>query len=308
MPIIPKHVDLNLLRLLQALYATRSVSEAGHRLGLSQPAASNALARLRNAMGDPLFVRTRAGMAPTAFAEEIAPAIGEHIDGIAAVLNRRQGFDPETSNRIFRLSLSGLGEVQFLPRLAARVSRAAPRARIYNVAAPLAGLAGALERREADVAIGIVDIRQRGIRSRTLFQDTFEIVARPGFTVSGAAPEDIGDLRIILSAPSATYAAGIEESLARQNLAENVAVRLGHFGALGQLLQELDAVAIVPGQYAETLDKQGVAESLPIRLPMAPLDVNMVWHDKTTHDPACQWLRSQISDLYGVAEACAPYS
>ena len=294
----PAQLDLNLLRLLQTLYATRSVSEAGRRLGLSQPAASNALARLRDALGDPLFIRTRAGMVPTAHAEEITPAIGEHIDAIISVLNRRQGFNPETSTQVFRLSLSGLGEVQFLPRLAARVAQAAPRARIYNVATPVADLSDALARREADVAIGIVDIHERGVCTHTLFQDTFVVVARPGFSVSGGVPRAIGDLPIILSAPSATYAAGIEDSLARQNLAENVIIRLGHFGALTQLLEELDAIAIVPGQYARTLGKQGAAASLPIRLPMPPLDVNMVWHDKTTHDPACEWLRSQIKDLY----------
>jgi DNA-binding transcriptional LysR family regulator len=298
MSILLRHFDLNLLRMLQALYNTRSVSKAGMVLGLSQPASSNALARLRDSIGDPLFVRTRDGMEPTAYVEEIAPLIIDHIDAIAAILDRGQVFDPKTSTQIFRLSLSGLGEANFLPRLSKQILSAAPKSKVFNVSAPLEDLAEALRLREADIAIGIVNIEERGIRSVPLFQDAFAIISRPGSKLAKLHFDDLQETRIILTAPTTTFAARIEEALLRNNLAENVVLRLRYFSAIPQILNELDAVAIVPRDYADNLKDLGLADILPAQLPIEPFDIKMVWHDKTTNDLACKWLRSLIVDLF----------
>ena len=110
-------LDLNLLRVLVAIDRFRSVTEAGRHLSLSQPAASNALARLRDAFDDPLFVRGAGGLTPTPLAARIAPLAAGHLEALEAALTGSEGFDPASSTAAWRLSLSDLGEVVFLPAI-----------------------------------------------------------------------------------------------------------------------------------------------------------------------------------------------
>lgn len=293
-----KNFDLNLLRLLVVLGQVGSVSKASAVLGLSQPATSNALARLRKALDDPLFVRTRAGMVPTPFAESILPVINSHLTGIVGTLDQQDGFDPERSDKTFRLSLSGLGETLLLPKLAIKIMKQAPNIKIRNISVPFPRLAETLEAGEAELALGMIDIAERGFRSKTLFEETYVAIAGEGLN---RRPGDVGALhreKILVSAPAATYALDIDETIIRNNLEENVVLRLGHFGALPQLLKQLDVVAIVPEQFAMELNASDHVEILDIMLSDTPTMIRMVWHQRTQEDPACAWLRAHVCDLY----------
>ncbi len=291
-------LDLNLLRMLVALDDTRSVSLAGERLGLSQPAASNALARLRQALDDPLFLRSRDGMVPTGFAETILPEIRAHLGALFATLERGGRFDPATSTQVFRLSLSGLGEAVFLPGLAIRAFQAGPGLRLANIATPTDALAQALETGQVDLAIGMVALSGRGIRSATLFNEDYVAVAGPGLP---DPPEDLEGLRrarLMVPAPATTFGAAIDRALDAKGLEPQVALRLGHFGALPQLLAALDLVAVVPRQLADQLTGAGQARLLPIPISDNASPINMLWHDRTETDPACLWLRQEVRALF----------
>jgi DNA-binding transcriptional LysR family regulator len=291
-------LDLKLLELLVRIHETGSVSLAGEQLGLSQPAASNALRRLREALGDPLFIRGREGMVATAYTERVVPAVRAHLAGLAAALATSSEFRPETARRNFRLSLSGLGEQSFLPPLARRIFAEAPHVRIENVALPMEALAGALARGEADAAIGILEAREPGLRRLHLFDEVFRVVGSPRLSAEEAARVRLEESRLILVAPSATYAEDVESSLARRGLAGNVAIRLRHFGALPELLASVDAFAVVPGQFAARLEAAGQARMLPVELPLRQSGVGLIWHRRTDHDPACIWLRARITELF----------
>jgi len=290
-------LDLNLLPLLLHVYDTASVSEAGARMGLSQPASSNALNRLRAALGDSLFLRGKDGMVPTAFAEQIVPEVRDFLAGIETTLSRTSLFDPATSTQTFRLSLSGLGEATFLPPLATRLLSMAPGVRLENISAPRDNLPMALSRREADVAIGIVDFNDRAINQELLFHDSYVAIAG-NVQAQGMTKENLAKSRIVLIAPSATYAQDIMDVLDQLKLTNNVAIRLRHFGGLPELLNALDMVAIVPGQYGHKLQTEGTARILPFDLRLGPQGVKLVWHKKTNDDPACIWLREQIRALF----------
>ncbi|RPH62439.1 MAG: LysR family transcriptional regulator, partial [Burkholderiales bacterium] len=136
-------LDLNLLRVLVAIDRCRSVTEAGRRLALSQPATSNALARLREAFDDPLFVRGAGGLMPTPLAERIVPVVAQHLESLEAALTEPDAFDPMSSSADWRLSLSDLGEMVFLPSIADAVLREAPHTRLTNVAVPAERVADA---------------------------------------------------------------------------------------------------------------------------------------------------------------------
>ncbi len=298
-----KTLDLNLLRLLVVMGEVGSVSQASARLGLSQPATSNALARLRAALDDPLFVRTRDGMVPTSFAETILPIIDSHLTGIAGVLDNGHRFDPEQSNKVFRLSLSGLGETLLLPKLAIRIMRLAPSIRIRNISVPFARLAETLEAGETELALGMIDITERGFRSQTLFTETYVAIAGSGLKQKPASIAELRNKKILVSAPAATYAMDIDETISRNQLSENVVLRLAHFGAFPQLLNELDLVAIVPAQFGTEMEALGHAQILDITFSDQPSEIKMVWHQRTEDDPACVWLREHVADLYSVTVA-----
>ena len=117
------HVDLNLLRVFQAIVEERSLTKAGERLALSQPAVSYSLGRLRTLFDDTLFIRTRAGMQPTPVALELAEIVGRALDTVRQALRYAERFDPATSTRTFRLSLSDAGEMAFLPAICAALRK-----------------------------------------------------------------------------------------------------------------------------------------------------------------------------------------
>src|SRR5690606_17905984 len=122
--------DLNLLVLFRDLMQTRSISATARRLDMSQPAASNALARLRLALGDELLVRAGQAMQPTRLAERIARDVDEGITHLQAALNRRDAFEPRHDARRFVIAMTDLGEVHFMPRLLAHCMREAPQVRL----------------------------------------------------------------------------------------------------------------------------------------------------------------------------------
>ncbi|MBR9649503.1 LysR family transcriptional regulator [Thalassovita aquimarina] len=290
------HLDLNLLKMLVALAQTGSVSQAGAQLGLSQPAASNALARLRDAIGDPLFIRTGNGMVPTPFAETVLPDITRHLDGIFGTLGHQTRFDPAHSKRIFRLSLSGLGEVVFLPKLVKRVFSEAPDVRLHNVPVPAVDLPEALERGRVELAIGMIDATDPRMRALPLFQDRYVAIAGRAFSGQPQSLEDLRTERLVVTAPAATYATDLGDVLSRTGLTENVALQLGNFGALPHLLEAQPLVAIVPSQYGEQLQASGQARLLPVDIAAQNASIKLIWHQRAESDPACTWLQQIAID------------
>ncbi|WP_051539535.1 LysR family transcriptional regulator [Sulfitobacter sp. 20_GPM-1509m] len=296
--ITSRHIDLNLLELLLQIHDTHSVSVAGSNMGLSQPATSNALARLRHMLDDPLFVRGGQGMEPTPFTERIVPEVREHLAGIALVLNDATTFDPAQSRRTFRLSLSGLGEQVFLGPLAQRVFELAPHVRLENVSSPFQNLYRTLAARESELAIGLLEQQEPQLRQCHLFDEDYRLIGPPGLSPQRAAAVDLSRERIVMAVPSLTYADDVEKVLTELGMAENVCLRIRNFGALPELLVTLGAFAIVPGYLGRRMCAAGQATLLNMTLPRGRQKVQLVWHINTMQDPGCAWLRKQITDLF----------
>ncbi|MGE8475721.1 MAG: LysR family transcriptional regulator, partial [Paraburkholderia hospita] len=148
------HVDLNLLRVFQAIVDERSLTKAGERLALSQPAISYSLARLRTLFDDPLFIRTRSGMQPTPIALELASIVGRALDTVREALRYAESFDPATSTRTFRLSLSDAGEMAYLPAICEALHERAPRVKLSVEPLPVEEIEDALRSSRLDFAIG----------------------------------------------------------------------------------------------------------------------------------------------------------
>ena len=305
-----RQLDLNLLRVLAAIHRTGSVTSAAKTLSLSQSATSNALARLRQFFGDDLFVRSPAGLQRTRLCEQVAPAVLAHLLSLEAVVTGVEEFDPQRSDTTWRLSLSDLGEMLFLPRLSAELRQRAPGTRVSNISVAAPAVATALETREVDCAVGILQPRHRGVHADLLFREQYVAITcrgwRPpaGRKTGSLSKSQLAGASLAVASPTATFHSSVEEMLVGLKLADRIVLRARHFGALPELVTTSDLLAIVPAMYAASLSNVQTW-----KLPFAPhYDVRMVWHASTARDPAQQWLRALLQQLFGRTGSSSPAS
>lgn len=305
-----RQLDLNLLRVLCAIHRTGSVTEAGHQLALSQSATSNALARLRHCFGDALFVRSPNGLHPTRLAQRIAPLVADHLRELESALCCGESFDPATGCVHWRLSLSDLGEMMFLPALARELRRTCPLSRLSNEAVDAARVSAALEAREIDLAIGMLLPEHQGVVGELLFHEHYVGLTAgdwmPGSPTAGRRLDkhQLERAVLALAAPTASLLGSVQRVLERLELGSPTCVRLRHYGAVPELVRGTDLVAIVPQMFADA-----VAACHGLRVWTLPdgasYDVMMVWHQSVSDDPAQRWLRDQVRRLFGADHGAA---
>jgi DNA-binding transcriptional LysR family regulator len=302
-----RQLDLNLLRVLCAVYRSGSVTEAGRQLALSQPAASNALARLRRHFDDALFVRSPTGLHPTRLAQRIAPLVMAHLRDLESALAGGESFDPASGRVHWRLSLSDLGEMMFLPPLAQALLSESPNSQVSNVSVDAAQVSAALEARDIDLAIGILQPEHSGIASEPLFHEHFVAITgshwRPavGRAGKGLSTQQLARASLAVAAPTATFHGSVELMLTRLKLNDRAVVRARHYGALPELVTCTDLMAIVPQMFAHSL-----APRFAVRLWELPghgphYTVRMVWHQSASNDAAHAWLRERVRRLFARA-------
>ncbi len=303
-----RQLDLNLLRVLAAVYRSGSVTRASEQLALSQPATSNALARLREFFGDELFVRSPRGLHPTHTTQRIAPAVIAHLQALESTVLSAEPFDPTVSRAHWRLSLSDLGEILFLPPLTHALRLEAPHCQLSNVAVAASEVSAALEARDIDIAIGILKPVHRGIASETLFRERFVgITARDWTPPVGRAGKalnarQLASAALAVATPTATVHGSVEARLKQLKLADRSIVHVRHFGALPELVTRTDLLAIVPRMFAESL-----APRFDVRIwelpDVAPgYEVRMLWHPSANGDAAHAWLRATLRRLFARGE------
>jgi DNA-binding transcriptional LysR family regulator len=291
-------VDLNLLRVFDAVLRERAVTAAAARLGLTQPAVSNALARLRTLLGDALFVRTPAGMAPTPFARGMAEPVRQALALLESALAHGPGFDPATSTRAFRFYMSDLGQVEFLPALMERVQRLAPGVRLEAVAADVGHIGDALGAGALDVAVGFLPALGPPIGRLALFRDAYVCLMRSGHPAGSRLTR-----KKFLEAAHVlvTYRGGhrvIEEALERAGAARRIALRVPHFTVVPMVLERTDLLLTLPARVAHVYEREGRLKTLPPPVPIPQAEVAVHWHGRFEADPGNRWLRSQITDLF----------
>jgi DNA-binding transcriptional LysR family regulator len=301
-----RQLDLNLLRVLCAVQRTGSVTEAGRQLSLSQPAVSNALARLRRSFDDALFVRSPSGLHPTRLAQRIVPLVAAHLGDLELALCSSKSFDAATSGVHWRLSLSDLGEMMFLPPLAAALRKESPLSRVSNVSVDAARVSAALEARDIDLAIGILQPEHAGIASESLFHEHFVAITgshwRPavGRSAKGAAlsAPQLAQACLAVASPTATFHGSVELMLTRLKLNDRAVVRARHYGALPDLVSCTDLMAIVPQMFAASLASRGDLRVWELPGHGPHYDVRMVWHQSASNDAAHAWLREWVRRLF----------
>lgn len=300
----PAALDLNLLRVFDHLRRERSVSRAAERLGVGQPAVSNALARLRRQLGDDLFVRTPRGMAPTPRAEAMAQPVAEALALLERSLQPAARFAPDGSDRTFTLGMTDIGEIVFLPRLLQHLAQVAPGVRLSTVRDTALDLREAMAAGTVDAAIGLLPQLQGSFHQRRLFGQRYVCLFRRGHKLAAAR-------RISLKAFCAAehvvvVAAGtghhrVDEQLARQGVQRTVRLTVPHFVAVGHILAATDLVATVPERLAEQMAEPFGLAWAEHPATLAPAAINLFWHATRHRDPGHQWLRGVLGTLFAAS-------
>jgi DNA-binding transcriptional LysR family regulator len=293
-------IDLNLLRVFDAVLRERGVTPAAARLGLTQPAVSNALARLRALFGDALFVRTPGGMDATPFARGVAEPVRQALALLESALAHGPGFEPATSTRAFRFYMSDLGQVEFLPALVERVQRAAPGVRLEAVAADPEHIGDALGAGALDLAVGFLPALGPPVERRALFRDPYVCLMRADHPAVGrklTRKQFVEASHVLV-----TYRGGghrvIEEALERAGVARRIALRVPHFTVVPMVLERTDLILTLPARVARVFERRGRFKSLPPPVPMPVAEVAVHWHERFEADPGNRWLREQVVQLF----------
>lgn len=291
-------LDLNLLRVFDAVLRDRSVTLAARHLGLTQPAVSNALARLRAQFEDTLFVRTPGGMDATPFARELAEPVRQALALLESALAHGPGFDPATATRAFRFYMSDLGQIEFLPPLVERAQRQAPGVRLEAVALEVEDIGDALAAGALDLAVGFLPGLGPPVRRQPLFRDPYVCLMRADHPVGRSLTR-----KKFLAASHAlvSYKGGhrvIEEALERAGLARRIALRVPHFTVVPMVLERSDLILTLPSKVARVYQRRGNFKSLPPPVPIPAADVAAHWHERFERDPGSRWLREMVMELF----------
>jgi DNA-binding transcriptional LysR family regulator len=292
--------DLNLLVVFDAVLAEGSISRAADRLKLSQPAASNALARMRQATGDRLFVRLANAMVPTPYAQTIADPIRQALASIRVSLGASREFDPATAQRSFAIYLTDLGEAYFLPRLLERLHRTAPGVRIRTLPMPSELALDALRNGEVDLAIGNLPDLGAGFFMQRLFRDRYVCVVRKGHPVIG---ERITARQFAAASHAIVTPGGwghgiIERALVEHGLEQRITLRMQNFLVLASIVATTDMLAIVPQSVGSQLSQHNDVKLLPLPITIKPFDVKQCWQERFHDDKGNRWLRQQFAELF----------
>lgn len=293
-------IDLNLLVVLDAICSEGGITPAAKKLHLTQPAISHALARLRDVLGDPLFVRDGQKLAPTPLARSLVEPLRRSLHGLESTLNQLKRFDPATTAHRFTVGLRDLTEAIVLPPFIERVTRAAPGVEIG---------VGPVDRRnlEADLKVGALDVAvdilvpvSDHVLRRRLISDRLVVVMRKRHPLARKKMDldtYIALEHIVASSRQRGY--GLEDmELARIGLKRRVRLRCHHYYAACAVVDRTDLVLTMPERYARTLNdwfKHRIVQ-LPFDVPR--IDMYLYWHATADDDSANRWLRSQFIDDY----------
>lgn len=292
-------IDLNLLVVFDALMRERHVTRAAQSIGLSQPAFSNALTRLRDRLGDELFIRAPDGMKPTAWALQLSGPISTALSEIENALDGAS-FDPATSVRAFTIATPDYATITLFPKLLERVRREAPGV-ILQAITPSLHIGEYLDTQKADFALlNWSDPPERFV-SEPLFAEDWVCVMRPEHPMVGKRPtlQRYSSADHLLINPMGERRNWVDEALAELGHTRHVAYAMPTYGPAALILETTDLILTCPGSVAKVfMERAGMLVSkCPVTTPPRVRSIDMVWHSRLGNHPAHNWLRNLLREV-----------
>lgn len=291
-------IDLNLFVVFDAIVQSGSLTSAARQLHLSQPAVSHALARLREALGDPLFIRQGHRMQPTAFALSLTPVVRQALHTLqAGIRGGPSGFEPARSDRAFTIGMRDILESLTLPGLMAHIRQHAPGVSVNSIQVERHDIADALRQGRVDAAVDIALPVSAEVNHTRLVLDKLVVVARQDHPVIGQGPLRLDDFlaasHVLVSARR--QGLGLEDhELSRQGLRRQIGLRCRHYFAGCRVVSQTDMLLTMPEQYARVANRH--FDNTLHAFPLAPaqLDAHLYWHTAQHEDPANRWFRQCV--------------
>lgn len=304
-----RSVDLNLLVYLDVLLKERNVTRAAENLGISQPAMSNGLRRLRELFNDPLLVRTSDGMTPTERAEQLQPVVREVLAAVEKAVEPRREFNAAEADRVFRISVSDYTESTLLPHLMRRLRSEAPNITM-DILTPSDISYQDVEQGSVDLVINRFDILPQSFHQMTIWRDSFSCLLsehnpiRHDFTLDNYL--ETGHVWVSKTGmgvgvgmePGAVQRLGwVDEALAKQGKKRRIRVFTRHYQAAMRLAELRDLVITLPTKAAMLLQDNPNVVIMPPPFEIPDIELIMAWSPLLQHNPAHQWMRRLIADV-----------
>lgn len=298
------HIDLNLIRTFVTLYEARSVTLAAERLFVTQPSVSYGLARLRELFDDALFSRTRDGIQPTFVAEQLYGTLRESLTRIEGAVQSCRQFDPTSTERRFRIALSDLGEMGFLPLILARLNQEAPLAEVEVLPLQVDQAGEWLASGKADAAICRHPVP--GTRSQVLINERYVCLLsarHPRIDQQLSLEQFLAERHVTVT--RTTGHGSIDDALKSIHAQRRISLHVPHFSVLQKIIPGTELLAVLPAQIARLFIQEGDLKMLELPFPVAEFEVSLHWHPNSDSSAALRWFCATVADaiIHGQAQA-----
>lgn len=295
-----RNLDLNLLKIFDAVYETRSVSAAAEKVKISQPSVSRGLNRLRNHLGDTLFVRLGNGVAPTAKAESMIVAVRSALSLIDSTLEKATTFDPSIHTRNFRLLLPDPAEVRVVPHLINRLPEASP-VTFEVLAFSSTNVQKAFSIGDVDAGVMPFIPKTEDFIYKKLYTENAVLIARKNHPklFEGFSFPLLGQLNLIVLPDHIYRLSRLSEALSTLNMEPKIVCTTHKISSIPRIVATTDLVSFMPRDYANTLKKSSDIDIYPIpETDVSSQGVYLVYPKGIEDDPAIQWICEEIIDAY----------
>lgn len=287
-------VDFNLLKLLDALLKESSVTRAGERIGLSQPAASRGLTKLRNILNDRILVRTTKGWELTPRAQSLEGSVAKILEDVKNIITPNK-FDPLTYSNTFTIATADHLAAIMLPKLVKSLAVSAPN---INLSVPVSSgdNVDLIAMGSAELALGHFPSLPGSFYSRALYNDDFVCIVRRNHPVlkNAMTLEQFASLSHVSITISGHGVSDLDHTLSQLGLSRRIAVRTPHFLVAPNIVAESDLALTIPRRLAEHISKSLAVKSFELPIEIKDFSPVMIWHEKFHHDEAHKWLRTEV--------------
>jgi len=307
-------IDLNLFLVFQAIYATRSVTLAGDRLGMTQSAVSNALKRMRERFNDALFVRTADGMVPTPVAERLIAPIEEGIACLAQAVDQGRTFEPETSSRTFRIAVNDIGQLVMMPELLSVARGIAPGVRFETVDVSMADARQRMLHGQIDIALGSWESMGPSFYQQRLFDETFVVLMSKASPLGARERIELDDYLAaehIAYRPQGTTDSQLQQTLDRAGALDRrrVVLTAAHSLGLTSIVATSGLLLTAPARLARAMvATRADLRSVDAPFEVTPFEIRQQWHERFHQDSGNRWLRELIFGLFHERSSREPVS
>ena len=290
--------DLNLFVVFDVIYTERNLTKSGGVLGITQPAVSNALSRLRENFNDELFVRTSKGMVPTPVAENMVNDIRQALDLIRNSISESESFNPKTANATFRISIGDTSEYRLLPQLIKNISYLAPGVDVESYLTPRTETPKELAAGNIDFAIDPPIHSDPNLRNKKIYQDDYVLVVNKKHPIAKKKKislEDYLNLSHIHISKRASGLGHVDTTLNRLGLTRRITLRAQHFLVAPYIIDQSNLAMTTIKSFSRGRELK--VFQLPFKI--NPLVLHLYWHVNKDMDPANKWMRELILNTYG---------